>query len=194
MNQVKTGGLIRAARLKNGMTQLQLAEKLSVSDKAVSKWERGCGCPDLSTLPLLADVLGIDMAALLTGDLEENDMGNGDLRKLKFYVCPTCGNLLFAADEAQVSCCGQKLTALERREADDAHRLTVETADGERFITASHEMTKGQCLSCVAFLTGDTLVVKKQYPEWGLETRLPFAAHGTLLWYCTRHGLFSQRI
>ena len=41
MNQVKTGGLIRAARLKNGMTQLQLAEKLSVSDKAVSKWERG---------------------------------------------------------------------------------------------------------------------------------------------------------
>ena len=112
MNQVKTGGLIRAARLKNGMTQLQLAEKLSVSDKAVSKWERGCGCPDLSTLPLLADVLGIDMAALLTGDLEENDMGNGDLRKLKFYVCPTCGNLLFAADEAQVSCCGTKLAAL----------------------------------------------------------------------------------
>ena len=154
MNQVKTGGLIRAARLKNGMTQLQLAEKLSVSDKAVSKWERGCGCPDLSTLPLLADVLGMDMAALLTGDLEENDMGNGDLRKLKFYVCPTCSNLLFAADEAQVSCCGQKLTALERREADDAHRLTVETADGERFITASHEMTKGHFLSFVAFLTG----------------------------------------
>ena len=60
MNQVKTGGLIRAARLKNGMTQLQLAEKLSVSDKAVSKWERGCGCPDLSTLPLLADVLGME--------------------------------------------------------------------------------------------------------------------------------------
>ena len=194
MNQVKTGGLIRAARLKNGMTQLQLAEKLSVSDKAVSKWERGCGCPDLSTLPLLADVLGMDMAALLTGDLEENDMGNGDLRKLKFYVCPTCGNLLFAADEAQVSCCGQKLTALERREADDAHRLTVETADGERFITASHEMTKGHFLSFVAFLTGDTLVVKKQYPEWGLETRLPFAAHGTLLWYCTRHGLFWQEV
>ena len=55
-------------------------------------------------------------------------------------------------------------------------------------------MTKGHFLSFVAFLTGDTLVVKKQYPEWGLETRLPFAGHGTLLWYCTRHGLFSQRI
>ena len=48
--------------------------------------------------------------------------------------------------------------------------------------------------SFMAFLTGDTLVMKKLYPEWGLEVRLPHFAHGTLLWYCTRHGLFAQEV
>ena len=46
----------------------------------------------------------------------------------------------------------------------------------------------------MALLTGDTMVMKRLYPEWGLEVRLPYFAHGTLLWYCTRHGLFSQEL
>lgn len=51
MDQIRTGSLIRRLRLEQGMTQLALAERLGVSDKAVSKWERGCGVPDLSILP-----------------------------------------------------------------------------------------------------------------------------------------------
>ncbi len=43
MDQIKTGEIIRAMRLQKNMTQIALAEKLGVSDKAVSKWERGCG-------------------------------------------------------------------------------------------------------------------------------------------------------
>ena len=55
-------------------------------------------------------------------------------------------------------------------------------------------MRREHYISFVVFLTGDTLIVKKLYPEWELETTLPFFAHGTLLWYCTKHGLFSQQI
>ncbi len=51
MDQMKTGGLIRTLRRRRGLTQLALAERLGVSDKAVSKWERGRGAPDIALLP-----------------------------------------------------------------------------------------------------------------------------------------------
>lgn len=65
MDQIRTGELIRAMRLRKKLTQAVLAERLGVSDKAVSKWEWGCGAPDVSTLPLLASELGIDMENLI---------------------------------------------------------------------------------------------------------------------------------
>lgn len=55
-------------------------------------------------------------------------------------------------------------------------------------------MSRKHYISFVAFLFGDTAVLKKLYPEWGLAVRLPFFAHGRLLWYCTEHGLFSQEV
>ena len=57
MDQTKTGALIRAQRLRRGMTQLQLAGQIGVSDKTVSKWERGCGAPDIELLPALSAAL-----------------------------------------------------------------------------------------------------------------------------------------
>ncbi len=192
MDQIKTGKLIRLLRRKQGITQLELAEKIGVSDKAVSKWERGCGAPDISILPRLSTALGIDTEALLKGDLEENDMSNGNMKRMKFFVCPDCGNLLFATDDADVSCCGKKLLPLQPQKAETEHQLQITTTDGEWYLTTGHEMRREHYLSFVAFLTGDTLIVKKQYPEWGLETRMPFFAHGMFLWYCTKHGLFYQ--
>lgn len=53
MDQIKTGRLIRSLRTGRGMTQAELAQLIGVSDKAVSKWERGCGAPDLSLFPPL---------------------------------------------------------------------------------------------------------------------------------------------
>ena len=92
MDNTKVGELIRRLRKESHMTQQQLAEKLHVSDKAVSKWERGMGCPEVS------------------------------------------------------------------------------------------------------LMTSDTVMLKKQYPEWGLQVRIPVFAHGRLLWYCNRHGLFYQEV
>ena len=55
-------------------------------------------------------------------------------------------------------------------------------------------MEKGHYLSFVALLTGASLLLRRQYPEWGLQVRLPAIGHGRLLWCCSRHGLFYQLV
>lgn len=193
MDQIKTGALIRTLRQKEGLTQQALADRLGVSDKAISKWERGCGAPELTLLPRLAEALHTDVDTLLKGGVEENRAANGNLRRLRCYRCPTCGNLLFSTDDADIRCCGRPLKPLTVQKADEAHALYMEQNDGDWYITAEHEMTREHHISFLALLTGDTVVLRKLYPEWNLETRLP-RLHGTLLWYCTGHGLFEQRV
>lgn len=61
MDCTKTGNLIRELRLKQNMTQLQLAQQMGISDKTVSKWERGLGCPDVSLLIELAAALKVSV-------------------------------------------------------------------------------------------------------------------------------------
>lgn len=70
MDKEKTGKLIKELRKKNGLTQLQLAEKLHVSDKAVSKWERGLSLPDIDLLEPLSAELHIRIDELLSGQLD----------------------------------------------------------------------------------------------------------------------------
>lgn len=194
MDQIRTGALIRLLRETQNLTQLRLAEQIGVSDKAVSKWERGRGAPDLSLLPRLAEALHVDTDALLRGDLEENTMTNGNLNKVKFYVCPTCGNLLLSTDAALVACCGRPLEPLTPQTPDEAHDLRITLSDGEWYVSSPHEMRRDHFLSFFAFRTDDALVVKKRYPEGDAEARLPFFAHGTLLWFCSRDGLFARKI
>lgn len=119
MDQARTGALIRALRQNKQLTQRQLADAIGVSDKAVSKWERGCGTPDAG------------------------------------------------------------------------HRLAAELSDGEWYLTSDRPMRREHYLSFAALVNEDTVVLRRLYPEWGAQTRLPYFAHGTLLWYCTRHGLFA---
>lgn len=68
MNQYVTGAVIRELREKNKMTQLQLAERLGVSDKTVSKWETAKGYPDITLLEPIAEVFRISVAELITGN------------------------------------------------------------------------------------------------------------------------------
>ena len=192
MDQTKTGGLIRALRTQKGLTQKALAEAVGVGDKAVSKWERGLGCPDVSLLPELSRVLGVGLEALLSGELDANDQERGNMKKLNFYVCPDCGNLITTAAEMGVSCCGRTLLPLEPQKPEEP--LSVEKIDGSWFISSPHPMTKEHYVSFVALLTGDTLFLRRLYPEWDLQTRIPAFGHGILLWYCTQHGLFRQII
>lgn len=194
MDQKKTGALLRALRQELGLTQRALAESLGVSDKAVSKWERGAGCPDVSLLPDLARILGVELEAILSGQLDAQAVIGGNMKKLEFYVCPACGNLLTSTGAAAVSCCGKRLAALTPQTPDPAHQVAVEQVERDYFITADHPMEKEHFIAFAALLTTDSLLLRKQYPEWDLQARIPNVGHGTLVWYCGRHGLFAQHI
>ena len=194
MDNEKIGKLIYGLRKERNMTQLQLAEILHISDKTVSKWERGQGCPDISLLVDLSRVLGVDMEKLLSGRLEANEERGGNMKKLNFYVCPECGNVITTMTEAGISCCGKKLQPLEAVKAHDEERLLVENIENDYYISSDHPMLKEHYISFVALLTGDTLTLKKQYPEWDLQVRIPGRTHGKLIWYCTEHGLFYQLV
>ena len=194
MDYEKIGALIRRLRTQQHLTQRQLADELEISDKAVSKWERGQGCPDVSLLPRLAQTLGVEVEGLLAGELSENEQTGGTMKNLHFYVCPVCGNVLAAQAPATVSCCGKKLNPQEAVKAPEEERLSVEVIENDFFITSSHPMTKEHYVSFAALVTGDTLILKRLYPEWDLQTRLPRVGHGKLYWYCVQHGLFYQLV
>ena len=73
MDNVKTGALIKALRLERGLTQKQLAEKLNVTDRAVSKWERGKNAPDIALLEPLAEILGVTVLELIRGERVQSE-------------------------------------------------------------------------------------------------------------------------
>ena len=96
--------------------------------------------------------------------------------------------------DAAVSCCGRRLEAAQPRKAEGEDRLTVEMVENDLFITSGHPMDKDHYITFAALLTGDSLILRRQYPEWGLQVRIPAIGHGRLLWYCSRHGLFYQLV
>ena len=82
MDQIKIGRFIAERRKKASLTQMQLAEKLGITDKAISKWERGIAMPDTSIMLKLCDILGISVNELLCGekiDMENNNQKNEQL-------------------------------------------------------------------------------------------------------------------
>lgn len=194
MDQIKTGALIKQLRKEKMLTQKQLAELLNVSDKAVSKWECGNGCPDVSLLSELADIFGTDINILLSGEINKKESEKGNMKKLKFYVCKECGNIITSTSETDVICCGNKLTALEPRKAEENEQLNVEDIGGEWFISSDHMMTKDHYISFVAYINDNSIMMFKQYPEWNVQLNLPLYRSGKLVWYCTKCGLLYQDI
>ena len=71
MNQIKIGKFIAECRKKNNLTQMQLAEKLNITDRAISKWENGKGVPDSSIMLDLCNELKISVNELLSGEMIE---------------------------------------------------------------------------------------------------------------------------
>ena len=193
MNTYVTGSTIRNLREDRRMTQAELAEKLGVSSKTVSKWETAKGLPDITLLQPLAQALGISVIELMNGEHITNRNVSGNLRRCKFYVCPICGNIIHSTGNAVVSCCGVTLPPLEAEEADDDHAVTIEQVEDEHFITVHHPMTKEHFISFLAYVTCDRVQLVKLYPEGGAQTRLQLRGMGRLYWYCNRHGLFWKK-
>ena len=140
MDNVKIGNLICRLRKEKKMTQLQLAEQMNISDKTVSKWERGLGCPDVSLLPELSKIFDVDLEKLLSGELEDRDVLGGNMKKMCFYICPNCGNIITAMTDTNITCCGKKLKGLQPQKADEKECLMVETIENDFYITTYHPM------------------------------------------------------
>ena len=194
MNTYVTGATIKQLRENRNMTQAELAEKIGVSSKTVSKWETAKGLPDISLLQPLAGALGISVIELMNGEHITNKNISANMLRCKFYVCPICGNVVHSMGDAVVSCCGITLPALEAEDAEDAHEIIIEKVEDEDFITISHPMTKEHFISFLAFVTSDRMQMVKFYPEGNAETRLQLRGRGYLYCYCNQHGLFKQKV
>jgi len=194
MDCAKVGGLIRSLRLEKGMTQRALAEKLNLSDKTISKWERGLGCPDVALLAALSCLLGVDLASMLAGNLSANEADGGNMKKTKYFVCPQCGGIALCTGGAEISCCGRRLEPLEMIKAAPEEKLRVEAVEDEWYITGDHPMEKDNYIAFVAFQTGGKVELIRQYPEWNLDLRIKRRGHGQLVFYSTSLGLKYQLI
>lgn len=188
------GKVIKNFRERQKLTQKQLGELLCVSDKTISKWESGRGLPDISLLPELASALHVSMPELFAGEQIVNRNRSANMKKVSFYVCPICGNIIQAAGEGVYSCCGVLLPLLEAEEADQGHEIRTELVENEYYVTVQHPMCKEHYLSFMAYVTLDCVQMVKLYPEQEARARFVRRGSGMLYLYCNRHGLYSKKM
>ena len=191
MNQYVTGAVIRELREKNRMTQAQLAEKLGVSDKTVSKWETAKGYPDITLLEPIAEAFRISVTELISGNTVFNSNVSANMLRSRFYVCPVCGNAIHSMGEAAIHCHGILLTPLEAEPADECHRLFIERVEDEYYVRIDHSMTKDYYISFAAAASSDEMQMVKLYPEGNAEARFKIRGVRRIFYYCNRDGLFS---
>ena len=191
MNQYVTGTMIKSLREGKKMTQQQLADKIGVSSKAISKWETGRGYPDISLVEPLAEALGVSVIEFFSGEGVVNTNRSFNMERVKIHVCPICGNIIESTGEAVVSCCGIALPPLEAEPEDELHRLEIELVEDEYFVTIPHEMSKTHYISFIMAVKDDGAEIKKLYPEGNAEVRFKISRTRSFLYYCNKHGLFK---
>lgn len=192
MDQYVTGTVIRQLRERNHLTQAELAEKLNISDKTVSKWETAKGYPDITLLEPLAKLFRVSIAELFSGNAVTNGNVSANMLRSQFYVCPVCGNCIHTMGEAVIHCHGILLTPCQPEEPDEAHPITVEQVEDEYFVQVRHDMSKGHHISFLAGLSSDRLQLVKLYPEGPAQARFKVNGLRELLFYCNRDGLFRH--
>lgn len=193
-DQYVTGTAIRELRQQKGMTQLRLAQLLSVSDKTVSKWETGKGYPDITLLEPIADAFGVSVTELISGNRIENRNVSANMLRSKFCVCPVCGNVIHTMGEAVVQCHGVRLLPAVPEQGDDKHMALTERIEDEYYVRVDHEMTKQHYISFIAALSPDRVQLVKLYPEGNAEARFRMDGVKQVCFYCNRDGLFSVDI
>jgi len=194
MDLIKNGKLLCDLRKAKGMTQKQLADRLGIVPKTVSKWETGHGFPDVSMLSNLADILGVSERVLLYGDLVQNGKDPGNIKRTKFYSCPTCGSIIEGAGAYQLICCGKILEQLKAKQEDSEHSISISEIEDDFYIEFNHGMTKEHFISFVAYVGFDRVLMVRLYPEQASSIRFPRMRGGEFFCYCTKHGLFEYKV
>ena len=190
MNQYVTGAVIKELREKNRITQRELAEKLGVSDKTVSKWETAKGYPDITLLEPIAEAFRISVTELISGNPIHNANVSANMLRSKFYVCPVCGNVIHSMGEAEIHCHGILLTPLVAEPTDEQHMIFLERVEDEYYVRIDHDMTKEHYISFVAAASSDGLHMVKLYPEGNAEARFKIRGVRRIFFCCNRDGLF----
>ena len=194
MDNYITGTLIKKLRESRKMTQEELADKVCVSSKAVSKWETGRGFPDIGLIESLAKALDISVIELLSGIDIRNRNRSADMKKCKFYVCPVCGNAIQTTGEAVITCCGITLPPLEAEIPDPDHAINLEVVEDEYYVTVDHPMTKTHYISFLAAVSDQNVQFTKLYPEGDAATRFKINRVERIYAYCNHHGLFMLNL
>ena len=190
MNQYVTGAVIRQLREKNKLTQIQLAEKLGVSDKTVSKWENQRGLPDIALLEPIAEAFGISVTELISGNTIHNANVSANMLRSRFYVCPVCGNVIHGMGESVIHCHGVFLLPSEPEPSDEDHMIFIEKVEDEYYVRIDHEMTKTHYISYIAALSSDRCQMVKLYPESNAEARFMIRGIKRICFCCNRDGSF----
>ena len=190
MNQYVTGEVIKEMRRQKNMTQLQLADRLGVTDKTVSKWETGKGYPDIALLEPIAEAFLISVTELISGNRIKNENVSANMMRSRFYVCPICGNVIHGMGEAVIQCHGVQLLPAEAEPSDENHMIFIERVEDEYFVRIDHEMTKSHYISFIAATSSDSIQMVKLYPEGEAQARFKISGVKKI-YYCNRDGLFS---
>ncbi len=194
MDMKKTGELLSRLRKEKGMTQKQAAEWLQVSDRTISKWERGMGLPDVSLWKGISALYGVEIEKILDGELQEKGRETGNMKRMKFYCCEHCGNIFWSMGGGEISCCGRKLSPLQAKAAEDGHEIRVEEVGNEYYITFPHVMKKEHYISFAALVSWDRVTLVRLYPEQAAEVYLPRQRRGEVYYCCSEHGLFRKKL
>ncbi len=194
MDKYVTGAVIRKLRESKNMTQEELAEKIYVTGKAVSKWENGQGFPDISLIELLSKALDISVIELLSGEHIFNKNTQSNMFRNQFYVCPICGNVIQSVGEAVIICCGLTLPPLEAENEDNEHIIYFERVEDEYYVTVGHPMTKEHYISFLAAVSDNGVQFVKLYPQGNAEARFKISRVKYLYAYCIKDGLFRVKV
>ena len=192
MNNYITGKIIKELREKEQLTQLELADIIGVSDKAISKWETGKGLPDITLIEPLSKALKVSIIELMNGEYIINQNKSSNMLKSKFSVCPICGNIIHTMGENINSCCGISLPILEAENENKKNIINCKIIENEYYISIEHDMTKEHYISFIAYITNDRCEIVKLYPEQNAEARFLKRGKGIIYAYCNKDGLIKK--
>ncbi|HHX69241.1 MAG: helix-turn-helix transcriptional regulator [Miniphocaeibacter sp.] len=190
MDCAKIGELIYNLRKEQGLTQKNIADKLNISNKTVSKWERGLGCPDIALWNDLSEILNIDISQMMTGEISLNKEDIGKLSRIRFYTCPNCKNILTSTGVATIFCCGRKLDPLIPKK-NEFVKVKINISDIEYYITTDHEMNRQAYILFAAYVKNDNVFIRRMYPEQSPNFRIPYTSGGKLYIYSTKFGFLN---
>ena len=149
---------------KKRIDSKNIADALGISNKTVSKWETGLGCPDLSLWPDLSVILGTEITQLMEGEITTNKPDVGNISNIRFYVCPNCGNILVSIGKRFNILLRKKLERLEVNSEENIE-MQCEEIDMDYYITLNHEMNKEHYISFAAYVKSDRIYLNRLYPN-----------------------------